>query len=246
MSSVLYGYMLYGKWITKALKSNNSSLIGITSRYSTDHGGLVDTDHYKAEAAPSLALTCSWCPDWRGTGTAPWRSSRTAAGSSPPPASLTTPPPALAVASPPPLAALATEQQNVLKYYLIRKQIKKMIEYILYKKPLFHVSSTFDKSEFIWVSLSVSLSISWLSFTSAGLFLLNLFSINFWLSSKALHSSNSCIYFQWFRYCRSGQFSVHVCWLNITLMMKLLLQRILQTDDIHKNINDIRYQYLFI
>ena len=68
------------------------------------------------------------------------------------------------------------------------------------KKPPVYVSSTFDKSEFIWVSLSVSLSISWLSFTSAGLFLLNLFSINFWLSSKALQSSNSCIYFQWFWY----------------------------------------------
>ena len=75
-----------------------------------------------------------------------------------------------------------------------------------YTTSLCFMFQTFDKSEFIWVSLSVSLSISWLSFTSAGLFLLNLFSINFWLSSKALQSSNSCIYFQWFRYCRSGQF----------------------------------------
>ena len=58
MSSVLYGYMVSESQSHQS-QLISSSLFGITSRYSTDHDGLVDTDHYKAEVAPSLARTCS-------------------------------------------------------------------------------------------------------------------------------------------------------------------------------------------
>ena len=59
MSSVLYGYM-----VSESQKQQNQivppCLVShLVSRYSTDHDGRVDIDHYKAEAAPSLARTCS-------------------------------------------------------------------------------------------------------------------------------------------------------------------------------------------